>query len=89
MLLPVPGCMPLTYSRSSAGHEKPIFLKIGFFCQNTPKMGLFDFQHFSIDRIYSQKTGFETRFFENTRFLSVLRQNMPVNQSKMIPNGTF
>ena len=89
MLLPVPGCMALTSSRSSAGHEKPIFLKIGFFCQNTPKMGLFDFQHFSIDRIYSQKTGFETRVFGYKRFLSDLRQKTPVNWAKMIPNGTF
>jgi hypothetical protein len=52
-------------------------------------MGLFDFRRFSQNRIYSQKTGFETRVFENTRLLGDLRQKTPVNRAKMIPNGTF
>lgn len=41
------------------------------------------------NRIYSQKTGFETRVFGNTRLLGDLRQKTPVNWAKMIPNGTF
>jgi len=57
----------ISYSRMGMKHP---FFKMGFFCQNTPEMGLFDFRRFSQDRINSQKTGFETRVFGNTRFLS-------------------
>ena len=52
-------------------------------------MGLFYFRRFSKGRIYSQKTGFETRVFGNTLLLDDLRQNTPVDSAKMIPNGTF
>jgi len=52
-------------------------------------MGLFYFQEISKNRIYSQKTGFETRVFGNTQLLGDFGQNMPINRAKMIPNGTF
>jgi hypothetical protein len=70
------------------GMKHPFF-KMGSVCQNTPEMGLFDFWRFSKDRIYSQKMGFETRVSGNTRLLDDLRQKMPLNRAKMIPNGTF
>ena len=80
--------MPLPLLAPWEDMRHPLF-KMGSFCQNTLKMGVFDFRRFSKDRIYSQKTGFETRVFGNTRLLGDLRQNMPLYWLKMIPNGTF
>jgi hypothetical protein len=43
------------------------YFKTGSVCQNTLKIGVFYFRGITKDRIYSQKTGFETRVFGNTR----------------------
>jgi len=86
----VPRAYAITSSRSRIRHETTPFFKMGFFYQNTPEMGVFDFrrkQNPKKTEYILKKRDLKPGFY--TRLLDDLRQNTPVNWAKMIPNGTF